>query len=168
MVTGRWVSAIRSTRPVSVLAWIESGLAIGVGTELSGESTFPYRSKSEFNNVDFDHQLETPNGTVVPGRQENSGLGVKALMSAGEGATFSVGYPTLKIEQDANDTNAHARDGTAKTRLIGVDFSHDLGGGAKLEGGTGKRDGQELGDSDQTVVDESDTTTLETVIAFSF
>ena len=146
----------------------ESGLAIGVGTDLSGVSTFLYWSKSEFSDVDFDQQLATPSGTAAPGTQENSGLGVKASMSAGEGATFSVGYSTHKIEQDADAATAHGRDGSATTKLIEVDFSYDLGGGAVLKAGIDKKDVQELTDATATEVEESDTTTLEAVIAFSF
>ena len=53
----------------------EDGLAIGVGTDLSGVSTFVYWSKSEFSGIDL-----TPDVTDddVTASQENSGLGVKA------------------------------------------------------------------------------------------
>ena len=133
----------------------ESGLAIGVGTDLSGVSTFLYWSKSEFSN--------TTVVTAVTGSQENSGLGVKASMSAGEGATFSVGYSTLKVE---NDSSNNAFDDTLKTKLIEVDFSYDLGGGATLSAGIDKAD-VESNDNDGAIV-SSDLTTLEAAIAFSF
>ena len=157
----------------------ESGLAIGVGTDLSGVSTFLYWSKSEFSNV----QLA---GATTPGddsddvfaTQENTGLGVKASMSAGEGATFSVGYSTHKLEQngvqgteDSNEGLDVNYDGTTKTKLIEIDFSYDLGGGATLKAGIDKKDGESLNagsDSNRATVDPEDQTTLEAVIAFSF
>ncbi|MCY4100860.1 MAG: hypothetical protein OXF46_08050 [Rhodobacteraceae bacterium] len=68
----------------------EDGLAIGVGTDLSGVSTFVYWSKSEFKNVEVFDPTDDANDEIYTS-QENTGLGVKASMSAGEGATFSVG-----------------------------------------------------------------------------
>ncbi|MYJ86771.1 MAG: porin [Rhodobacteraceae bacterium] len=150
----------------------EDGLAIGVGTDLSGVSTFVYWSKSEYRNKVFSY------GTDINGigdyrvNQDNAGLGVKASISAGEGATFSVGYSTLKVEQvTSTGTTAASATGNAKTKLIEVDFSYDLGGGATLEVGIDKKDGEtlELGplQGNATVV-KSEETTLEAVIAFSF
>ncbi|MYG41948.1 MAG: porin [Rhodobacteraceae bacterium] len=150
----------------------ESGLAIGVGTDLSGVSTYLYWSKSEFKNVDFNQQLAEPLIGIFPqdqvlGTQKYTGLGVKASMSAGEGATFSVGYSTLKLEQ-VSDSIPFGREGTAKTKKIEVDFSYDLGGGATLSVGIDKEDKQELTDVGQYEIEESDITTLEAAIAFTF
>ena len=144
----------------------ESGLAIGVGTDLSGVSTFLYWSKSEFKDVTVNY-TENPDGTSdATANQENTGLGVKASMSAGEGATFSVGYSTRKLEQDANAPNF---DGTAKTKLIEVDFTYDLGGGATLEAGIAKKDAEKVTQGTSVgIITPSDTTTLEAAIAFSF
>ena len=150
----------------------EEGLAIGVGTDLSGVSTFVYWSKSEYRNKVFSYS------TLITGlndrrvNQDNAGLGVKASMSAGEGATFSVGYSTLKVEQMITVASNNDRStGNAKTKLIEVDFTYDLGGGATLEAGIDKKDGEtlELGPSatGATVV-KSDETTLQAAIAFSF
>ena len=144
----------------------ESGLAIGVGTDLSGVSTFLYWSKSEHKDVTVNYTASPDNDAIAT--QENTGLGVKASMSAGEGATFSVGYSTRKLEQD---TNFARFDGTAKTKMIEVDFTYDLGGGATLEAGISKKDEEKLSGgtpSSGAVVDPSDTTTLEAAIAFSF
>ncbi|MCY3726896.1 MAG: porin [Rhodobacteraceae bacterium] len=146
----------------------EDGLAIGVGTDLSGVSTFVYWSKSEFSDVTIDYGESSTGSNDIPASQENSGLGVKASMSAGEGATFSVGYSTLKLEQD---TTANGYDGTAKTKQIEVDFTYDLGGGATLSAGIDKKDEQTLergGATPAATVVPKDTTTLEAVIAFSF
>jgi len=144
----------------------EDGLAIGVGTELSGVSTFLYWSKSEFSDVTIIYGEEAIGDSDSTASQENTGLGVKASMSAGEGATFSVGYSTLKLEQDAT---AAVFDGTAKTKLIEVDFTYDLGGGATLTAGIDKKDEESLESifGGVTVVPK-DTTTLEAAIAFSF
>ena len=145
----------------------EDGLAIGVGTDLSGVSTFFYWSKSEFSNADLTPDTDTDD---ITGSQENSGLGVKASMSAGEGATFSVGYSTLKREnQSTND----AFDDTLTTKKIEVDFSYDLGGGATLSAGIDKEDAETnvevtAGDLTAGDISSTDTTTLEAVIAFSF
>ncbi|MYE37502.1 MAG: porin [Rhodobacteraceae bacterium] len=143
----------------------EDGLAIGVGTDLSGVSTFVYWSKSELKDVVVRYDGPRNGEDDVTASQENSGLGVKASMSPGEGATFSVGYSTLKLEQDAAATFA----GTAKTKLIEVDFSYDLGGGATLKAGIDKRDEETLMNGlRETTVVPKDTTTLEAAIAFSF
>ena len=145
----------------------EDGLAIGVGTDLSGVSTFVYWSKSEFKDVTVFYASNSRGDFDLRASQENTGLGIKASMSAGEGATFSVGYSTRKLEQDQVGGNNF--DGTAKTKLIEVDFTYDLGGGATLEAGIGKRDEETLmnGNTETTVVPR-DTTTLEAAIAFSF
>ena len=161
---GDWsvgVSHSINTISVGVGMDSESGLAIGVGTDLSGVSTFVYWSKSELTGVDV-----VGDGSALVS-QENSGLGVKASMSAGEGATFSVGYSTLKLEQDNEADGSTTYDGTAKTKLIEVDFSYDLGGGASLKAGIDKKDAESIGEND---ADDSsaDTTTLEAAIAFSF
>ena len=144
----------------------ESGLAIGVGTDLSGVSTFVYWSKSEFKNVTVLYNQPRSGSGDVTATQENTGLGVKASMSAGEGATFSVGYSTHKLEQDATAVNL---DGTAKTKLIEVDFTYDLGGGATLEAGIAKKDAEKITRGTPAgIITPSDTTTLEAAIAFSF
>ena len=117
----------------------EDGLAIGVGTDLSGVSTFLYWSKSENSmaTYTYDPNNDPTNEDAdvdLTVSQENSGLGVKASMSAGESASFSVGYSTWKHEQvDSRDSpSPAAASGTATTKLIEVDFSYDLGGGATL------------------------------------
>ena len=147
----------------------EDGLAIGVGTDLSGVSTFVYWSKSEHSDVVLSYG-EIPDGsTDAKASQENTGLGVKASMSAGEGATFSVGYSTLKLEQTGIG-GARGFDGTAKTKLIEVDFTYDLGGGATLSAGIDKKDEETLerGTGAAATVVPKDITTLEAAIAFSF
>ena len=166
----------------------ESGLAIGVGTALSGVNTFIYWSKSEFKNVDLDPSNTTAatadstdnalNVAEVPdsielGSKENTGLGIKASMSAGEGATFSVGYSTLKLEQKSNTAANLGYNGTAKTKLIEVDFSYNLGGGATLSAGIDKKDAESIVDPGATETNAStltakDTTTLEAKISMSF
>ena len=146
----------------------ESGLAIGVGTDLSGVSTFFYWSKSEYKDV-IVFEGDTDDSSDQTASQENTGLGVKASMSAGEGATFSVGYSTLKLEQSG--TTGQGNNGTAKTKLIEVDFSYDLGGGATLKAGIDKKDEESLTSADSgnnATVGSKDITTLEAAIAFSF
>ena len=151
----------------------EDGLAIGVGTDLSGVSTFVYWSKSEFTDAIIVPAVLGDDGSVTTaaetGSQENTGLGVKASMSAGEGATFSVGYSTLKLEQMGAD--AQGNNGTAKTKLIEVDFSYDLGGGATLKASIDKEDAETLMSAESgtdATLNSTDKTTLEAAIAFSF
>ncbi len=165
----------------------ESGIAIGVGTDLSGVSTFLYWSKSEFKNVDLnpskttaattdtdDNALNVAEeaGSIELGSRENTGLGVKASVPAGEGASFSVGYSTLKLEQKINAGNNIGYNGTAKTKLIEVDFSYDLGGGATLSAGIDKKDAEKITVPDTvtnaSTITPEDTTTLELKIAMSF
>ena len=160
----------------------EDGLAIGVGTDLSGVSTFLYWSKSENSMATYTYDPDNSETTTadvdLTVSQENSGLGVKASMSAGEGASFSVGYSTWKHEQvDSRDSpTPAAASGTATTKLIEVDFSYDLGGGAKLTAGIDKKDSESIsatypdspGGADGFAVTSTDTTTLEAAISFSF
>ena len=150
----------------------EDGLAIGVGTDLSGVSTFVYWSKSETSDVVLTYAALLDGSDDITASRENTGLGVKASMSAGEGATFSVGYSTLKVEQMTTTATDTRGNGTAKTKLIEVDFSYDLGGGATLKAGIDKKDEESLiPDANSTgvaTVDTTDTTTLEAAIAFSF
>jgi len=146
----------------------EDGLAIGVGTDLSGVSTFVYWSKSEFKDVTLFYASNSSGDNDLRATQENTGLGVKASMSAGEGATFSVAYSTRKLVQDATGGD---QDGTAKTKLIEVDFTYDLGGGATLTAGIDKKDEESLETinlATPAFLVPKDTTTLEAAIAFSF
>ena len=147
----------------------EDGLAIGVGTDLSGVSTFLYWSKSEFSDVTIAYDEPANGEGDTKASQENTGLGVKASMSAGEGATFSVGYSTRKFEQVQIGSLSNW-DGTAKTKLIEVDFTYDLGGGATLSAGIDKKDAESITAASVSggVVSSTDTTTLEAAIAFSF
>ena len=152
----------------------EDGLALGVGTDLSGVSTFVYWSKSEHSDVVVIYGPAEDGSGDSRASQEYTGLGVKASMSAGEGATFSIGYSTLKLEQTGLGDPPVALNGTAKTKQIEVDFSYDLGGGATLNAGIDKKDAEtieELGTGNPPgagAVDSTDTTTLEVAIAFSF
>ena len=190
---GDWsvgVSHSINTISVGVGMDSESGLAVGVGTDLSGVSTFLYWSKSELTGVDVaakNDEGEPLSSFEATVSQENTGLGVKASMSAGEGATFSVGYSTLKLEQtttsDQPTTTNPSGDGvvdsngngTAKIKLIEVDFSYDLGGGATLTVSIDKKDEESIspglsleGVETPARIDTKDTTTLEAAIAFSF
>ncbi|MCY3673381.1 MAG: hypothetical protein OXH65_12865 [Paracoccaceae bacterium] len=166
----------------------EDGLAIGVSTDLSGVTTSLYWSKSEYKNIDLDPSNTTAATAVTTdnelnvaevadsielGSRENTGLGIKASMSAGEGATFSVGYSTLKLEQKSNTAANIGYNGTATTKLIEVDFSYDLGGGATLSAGIDKKDAESINDPGATEdaassITTKDTTTLEAKISMSF
>ena len=164
------VSQSVSTINVGVGMDSEDGLAIGVGSDLSGVSTFVYWSKSEHNKVTVKN-INGQNDALGDASQEWTGLGVKASMTAGEGATFSVGYSTLKNEQDYSlFTGASVNgDGTAKTKLIEVDFSYELGGGAALSAGIDKKEAEvvQVGTSG-SVISQTETTTLEAKITMSF
>ena len=149
----------------------EDGLAIGVGTDLSGVSTFLYWSKSEAKRVFYTVAVDGSNDVIVS--QENTGLGVKASMPAGESATFLVGYTTLKEEEGTTLANGTNVSGIVKTKQIEIDFTYDLGGGAKLTAGIDKKDEEgtvigEVNASYEAIGQSSDTTTLEAAIAFSF
>ena len=150
----------------------EDGLAVGVGTDLSGVSTFLYWSKSEYKNV-LRYGGNANGSEDIVGSYESTGLGVKASMSAGEGATFSVGYSTLKVDGVAVSPNDSV-DGTGKTKQIEIDFTYDLGGGATLKAGIDKKDKVssvitvEGNNIIAVKAPSSVTTTLEAAIAFSF
>ncbi len=119
----------------------ESGLAIGVGTELSGVNTFIYWSKSEYKNIDLDPSNTTAATTstddnelnvaevansIELGSRENTGLGVKASMSAGEGATLSAGIDKKDVESinDPGDTETNASTfGTKDTTTLEAKIS---------------------------------------------
>ena len=141
----------------------EKGLAIGVGTELSGVGVSIYYSKAEFTDellTDIYNPAntgkETDPNNQWRGTKEWKGLGVKASMSAGEGATFSLGYSTNEVESTAKNQNNDARapaaesnaearapyNGSHKTKKIEIDFSYDLGGGATFNAGIDKQDGE--------------------------
>ena len=120
------------------------GLALGVGTELSGVGLNLYYSKSEQENF-----TGVVGGKDMMETQENTGLGVKASMAAGEGASVSVAYSTLKKEMMGNSMT---------DKKIELDFSYDLGGGATLKASVDKND-PDGGDSN---------TVLEAKVAMSF
>ena len=146
----------------------EGGLAIGLSTSFTSVTTSLYWSKSEHTDVIV---AEDPDPTCPDkiASQENMGLGVMASISAGEDTTFSVGYSTLKLEQSGRD--GEGNNGTAKTKLIEVDFSYELGGGATLKAGIDKEDAESLTSADSgndAILGTTDTTTLEAVIIFSF
>ncbi|MDE2759471.1 MAG: hypothetical protein OXH90_04120 [Paracoccaceae bacterium] len=148
----------------------EDGLAVGVGTELSGVSTFIFWSKSVFK--DGIIYGEDPNGSAdLKFSNDLTGLGVKASMSAGEGATFSVEYSTLKYTQIVTSTTSSGS-GAAQGKQIKVDFTFDLGGGATFEAGIEKLDDEHIsypgGLANPSTTVPSKKTTLEAAIAFSF
>ncbi len=173
---GDWSAGVsHSINTISVGVGMDSedGLAVSIGTDLSGVSTSLYWSKSEFTDAIIVPAVLGDDGSVTTaaqtGSKENSGLGVKASMSAGEGATFSVGYSTLKLDQMG--ASGEGNNGTTKTKWIEVDFSYDLGGGATLEAGIDKKDTETLTSAesgDDATLGTVDTTTLEAAISFSF
>ncbi|MCY4100861.1 MAG: hypothetical protein OXF46_08055 [Rhodobacteraceae bacterium] len=83
------------------------------------------------------------------------------------------------VAADGARTAHGAGNGTAETKLIEVDFTYDLGGGATLKASIDKEDAEKLNYTDAADtalassvagarVSSEDTTTLEAVIAFSF
>ncbi len=151
----------------------EKGLAVGVNTDLSGVSTSVFYAQSEHvipYQASVDAVAATPGnlGTAAitertAYNEKASGVGVKASMSAGEGATISLAYSTKKEERTAvatgGETTAGAGlPGTEKTKKIQVDFDYALGGGATFNAGI-----------DQVDVDGgAKTTTIEASIAMTF
>ena len=209
------------------------GLALGVGTEISGVSANIFYSRAEKAGIDTTKAL-TKNGAVDafadetnptpeelaayaasrfdddPGlfggagddlrdthTAKRTGLGVSASISAGEGATITIGYSTVKTQRshkngldrvavpavdavtavpatvntpaveeveaaDAITELAGTKDTwslvSSKTKLIEIDFSYDLGGGAALNAGIDQKDEGE----------GKKTTTLEASISMSF
>ena len=161
----------------------EDGLALGAGTDFSGVNTFIYWSKAEFKDVDVNPAIvadssdptKEAESAIELATQEYSGIGVKASMAAGEGASFSVGYSTMKLEQSINNTADGANvgyNGTAKTKLIEVDFSYDLGGGATFNAGIDKKDEESImvpvNVTEASTLSTKDTTTLEATVSMSF
>ena len=154
------------------------GLALSLGSNVSGIDVSAYYSKSEFEDIavgfvkkggpatyeprrDADgkwYAHRTGGGytwDLVEGTQENTGLGVKASMAAGEGATVSVAYSTLKKEIEAAGDEF---DSSTDKKKMELDMSYALGGGATLHAGLDKID--EDGKDSQTK--------LEAKIAMSF
>ncbi|MXZ49489.1 MAG: hypothetical protein F4073_08170 [Rhodobacteraceae bacterium] len=108
------------------------GLALSVGTELQGVGLTAYYSTSEATNVNLEKDYKQPSSLAAPtghasdnnkdaineayskymasfetlGKQEWKGLGLKASVSAGEGAKISFGYSTSKMEQMENMPDA--------------------------------------------------------------
>ena len=118
------------------------------------------------------YRVYNTNGSIEDhmGTKENTGIGVKASMAAGEGATFSVAYSTNKLEQSNNAKDEKRFTGSAKTKLIEIDFEYALGGGATLKAGIDKQDSESIGmgDAEGGSINSSDKTTLSASIAMSF
>ncbi|MCY3626246.1 MAG: hypothetical protein OXG88_01205 [Gammaproteobacteria bacterium] len=93
------------------------------------------------------------------GAMENKGLGLKASMSAGEGAKFSLAYSKLDSEGGKTEgwaaptgtdiagdaatraaTNAITLTTTSEAKLLEVGFEYDLGGGATFKASVEKKD----------------------------
>ena len=184
----------------------EDGLAIGVGTTLQGIGVDLFWSKSEPSSasghiVDPEVTLNTSTnanaGLTYTRSQENTGLGIKASVSAGEGATFSAAYSTRKDEYTArgiydidttDDTDGVAASASRQdeTKEIEIAFEYDLGGGATFKTSIVKEDKETTGSvtapdnafgttdddgDDPDVVSlntSSDKTTLKALIAMSF
>ena len=114
----------------------ESGLALSVGTDVSGVGLTAYYSTSELADVDLEEgymqPLAAPRGldkapeavtdanksgitknwneaSMTMGKKEWTGLGLKASIAAGEGATLSLGYSSSKMEQTENKSDAKDR-----------------------------------------------------------
>ena len=116
----------------------ESGLALSVGTDVSGVGLTAYYATSEIEDVDleadymqpkmFSTPYYAPSGTsdedktainkqyaeyqatlMTMGKREWSGLGLKASIAAGEGATLSLGYSSSKMEQTETKPKAADR-----------------------------------------------------------
>ncbi|MCY3726681.1 MAG: hypothetical protein OXF95_08615 [Rhodobacteraceae bacterium] len=144
------------------------GLAVGVGTDLSGVSTFVFWFKSAYRGAVYGGPADGSGDTKFS--NEHTGLGVKASMSAGEGATFSVGYSTHKYDQIVT-VGGSSGSGTAEVKQIEVDFTFDLGGGATFEAGIEKLDEENISYSNglaNSSAVPSQKTTLEAAIALSF
>ena len=215
----------------------EKGLAIGVGTDVSGVGLSFYYSTSEESDASLEatKTTEAARLTVSPadgdlvapdtaanynfpvgaelqidnmGKIENKGLGVSASIAAGEGATLTVGYSKLDSEHATAAVGWYGIPGTTprpaenaagyqninatvegETKLIDIEFSYDLGGGAKLIAGIEKQDtettrmltsiaaagvlpengGDSTSNEDSLSSTEStDTTTLTAKLAFTF
>ena len=117
----------------------ESGLALSVGTDVSGVGLTAYYASSELADVDLEDGYMQPKSLHAPrydpstansdegktlrtninkrynsymdslqtlGKREWTGMGLKASIAAGEGATLSLGYSTSKMEQSENKAAA--------------------------------------------------------------
>ena len=155
----------------------EKGLALGVSTDVSGVGMGLFYGKAEMATApDYGTaQTKTASDVEMTGyNTERSGLGVSASIAAGEGATVSVAYSKVKTEHAvagnpageltgniANRKDGSDEEGTlpldTETKLIELDFSYDLGGGATLGAGIDQEDN-----------DGKKMTTLEATIAMSF
>ncbi len=122
----------------------EKGLALGVGTDLSGVSTSVFYARSESaDNNDLDIDTTTGIGDDDLYDEKTSGVGVSASMAAGEGATITVAYSTRKKERTTEvETIGDEADYVAsvKDKKIQLDFDYDLGGGATFNAGVDQQD----------------------------
>ena len=173
----------------------EDGLAISLGTDLSGVGVDVYWSQSEDSQSsldDFEAGLKgdydaarigtsqltgyvdgsTPlikynSGRTLPAASrfmtdssmsdKNTGIGVKASMSAGEGAKFTAAYS--KLDWGTSTVKgwygtADRADGAAsnvtemwskEATLISIGFDYDLGGGAMFKASVEKKDTETAG-----------------------
>ncbi len=138
------------------------GLALSLGSKLSGVDVSAYYSKSEIGDLLIGYSFPEPTTlSEVLGTRESNGLGVKASMSAGEGAKFSVAYSKVDMEDKADKREYKSFDSNSEKKKIEIDFTYDLGGGASLQAGIDKEDTKADGKS-------SDKTTLEAKIAMTF
>lgn len=151
----------------------EKGLALGMKTDLAGVSTSVFFAKSE-QAIPYQAAVAAVPATAgnlgeaaieerTAYNEKASGVGVKASMAAGEGATISVAYSTRKQQRTAVATTGETTAGAGlpendKTKKIQLDFDYDLGGGATFNAGVDQVD----------VENGAKTTTLEASIAMSF
>ena len=181
----------------------ESGLAIGIGTDISGVTTSLFWSKSGHVMEPMKPELyqdpdnaPAPRIEIVNLNQDNTGIGAKASMDAGENAIFSVAYSTSKGKYTGStlytaDTaslslgNGGSVTRQVEAREIEISFDYVLGGGATLETSIVKNDVETSGlfqgnrgyqftsstsadDNIYSLADSKSTTTISAGLKFTF
>ena len=129
---------------------------------------------------------------VVAGTTEYTGFGGSVSVPAGEGTSFTIGYSSYKADTRPEETSGMSfydgekmmavdpyGGGSVKTSLIELGVSYELGGGATLNASIDKKSVESVMISTMAKADgsgyarvgsvkETDTTTLEASVSFSF
>ena len=149
----------------------EKGLALGVGTDLSGVSTSVFYAQSDHTvpyRAGVAYAAPTPanpEGTrPVAERtahsEKASGVGISVSVPAGDSATFSAAYSTRKEERTAIATSGETTPGAGmapseKVKKIQLDFDYVLGGGATFNAGVDQEDSDLATNGKTTTIEAS-------------
>ena len=148
----------------------EKGLALGVGTDLSGVGTSVFYAQSEHTIPYRDAEDEVAATAGNVGRaaitertaylEKASGVGIAVSVPTGDSATFSAAYSTRKEERtavvtDGEDTAGAGLPGNETIKKIQLDFDYVLGGGATFNAGVDQEDSDVASTGKKTTIEAS-------------